>query len=131
MRSRCGDGRVAGAGLTWQVVDVASVHQQVSVFGVAQRRQVPGQRHAGAHVPPQRAWTDQQSRFHGNGRLTTTHRRQGRGLPSVCTLMADALMSVVMLKYGIQRSWAQRLRSKVTGQRSRHLSLPSPRSVCS
>lgn len=45
--------RARGAGLTWQVVDVASVHQQVSILGVTQRRKVPRQRHAGADVPPQ------------------------------------------------------------------------------
>lgn len=45
---------VTGAEQTWQVVDVAAVHQQVSIFGVTERRKVPGQGHAGADVPPQR-----------------------------------------------------------------------------
>lgn len=57
MRERLGERRAWGGGegaeLTWQVVDVAPVHQQVSILGVAQRREVPRQRHAGADVPPQ------------------------------------------------------------------------------
>lgn len=40
---------------TWQVVDVASVHQEMPVLRVAERRHVPGEGHAGTDVPPQRA----------------------------------------------------------------------------
>ena len=37
---------------TWEIIDVASVQQQVSIARVAQRWQVAGQRHAGSHVAP-------------------------------------------------------------------------------
>jgi len=45
-------GELAWGRSTWQVVDVASVHQEMAVFGVAQRGQVPGQGHAGPDVAP-------------------------------------------------------------------------------
>lgn len=59
---------------TWQVVDVAAVHQQVSIFGVAERGEVPRQRHAGADVPPQRTSGTSRvhSRFHDNSRFKMT-----------------------------------------------------------
>ena len=41
--------------LAWQVVDVAAVHEEVPVLGVAQRRQVARESHAGTHVSPQGA----------------------------------------------------------------------------
>lgn len=41
--------------LAWQVVDVAAVHQQVPIFGVAEGRQVTRQGHARPHIAPQRA----------------------------------------------------------------------------
>lgn len=41
---------------TRQVVDVASIHDEVSIFGVTERGKVTRQRHAGTHIPPQRAW---------------------------------------------------------------------------
>ena len=40
---------------TRQVVDVASVHQEVPVLRVAEGRHVPGEGHAGTDVPPQGA----------------------------------------------------------------------------
>ncbi len=41
---------------TWEVVDVASVHEQVSIFWITQWWQVTRKRHAGTHIPPQGAW---------------------------------------------------------------------------
>lgn len=41
--------------LAWKVVDVAAVHEQVAIFGVAEGRQVPGEGHARPHIAPQRA----------------------------------------------------------------------------
>lgn len=45
----------AGSG-TWEIVDVAPVHQQVSILGVTEGGHVARQGHAGTHVPPQGAW---------------------------------------------------------------------------
>lgn len=42
--------------LAWEVVDVATIHEQVAVFGVAEGRQVPREGHARPHIAPQRAW---------------------------------------------------------------------------
>ena len=41
--------------VTWQIVDVSSIQQQVSIERVTEWGQVPRQGHTGPHVPPQAA----------------------------------------------------------------------------
>ena len=41
--------------LTWQVVGVATIQQEVTVHWVAQRGEVAGERHASTHIVPQTA----------------------------------------------------------------------------
>ena len=41
--------------LTWEVVDVSSVQQEMAVHGVTERGHVARERHAGSHVAPERA----------------------------------------------------------------------------
>lgn len=43
------------APLTWQVVDVAPIHEEMAILGVTQGGHVPRQGHAGTDVPPQGA----------------------------------------------------------------------------
>lgn len=40
---------------TWKVVDVASIHQEVPILWVTERRHIPREGHAGTDVSPQRA----------------------------------------------------------------------------
>lgn len=40
---------------TWQVVDVAPIHEEMAILGVTQGWHVPREGHAGPDVPPQGA----------------------------------------------------------------------------
>lgn len=50
--------------LTWDIVNIAAVHQPVAVLGVAERRQVGGIGGTGSDVAPEAAWG---RRGHGHG----------------------------------------------------------------
>lgn len=50
--------------LTWDIVNIAAIHQPVAVLGVAERRQVGGIGGTGSDVAPEAAWG---RRGHGHG----------------------------------------------------------------
>lgn len=64
---------MSGQPLAWQVVDVATIHEQVPILRVAQRGQVARERHAGTHIPPQGAcpvgYTDTDTHRHAQTHL--------------------------------------------------------------
>lgn len=57
--------------LTWDIVNIAAVHQPVAVLGVAERRQVGGIGGTGSDVAPEAAWG------HGEDTVTATGDRPG------------------------------------------------------
>lgn len=48
-------GNEANAMLTWDIVNIAAIHKQVTVLGVAERRQIGGVRCTGPDVAPHAA----------------------------------------------------------------------------
>jgi len=42
--------------ITWQIIHIAAIQQEVPIFRIAQRRHITTERHGGAYVTPQRSW---------------------------------------------------------------------------
>lgn len=65
--------------LTWDIVNIAAVHKQVAVLGVAERRQVGGVRCTGSDVAPYTACWRERRQSQGTGTAQTERRQETTG----------------------------------------------------
>lgn len=73
-------GSKASAMLTWDIVNIAAIHKQVTVLGVAERRQIGGVRRAGPDEAPHAACRmKMESQSKGGGKEEKRRRRSAVG----------------------------------------------------
>lgn len=54
-----GRGGKGGRILTWDIVNIATIHEEVAVLGVAERRQIRGIGGTGSNIAPNTAWQNE------------------------------------------------------------------------
>jgi len=54
-----GGGGKGGRILTWDIVNIATIHEEVAVLGVAERRQIRGIGGTGSNIAPNTAWQNE------------------------------------------------------------------------